>query len=156
MPSSWSLELLLELLFWRSKCKLPLLPLIDQCYLPSFNPKHPNFISTLLPVTWYSCISTSVRSLTMSSDTPAVAALILVPIAIAGSAAYVALKTSHLYKRVSRAFGSLWNHKGPSIRIHRQVHKLRRCDLSSSQTPSQFHSPGLLAANRALVPPANL
>jgi hypothetical protein len=70
----------------------------------------------------------------MSSDTPAVAALILVPIAIAGSAAYVALKTSHLYKRASRAFGCLWNSRASSTRSHRQVRKLRRSNISSSQT----------------------
>lgn len=66
----------------------------------------------------------------MSSDTSAVAALILVPIAIAASAAFLAVKISHLYKSARHVLSRSW----PSARLSHKRHKLRRSNLRSSQT----------------------
>ncbi|KAG0649376.1 hypothetical protein D0Z07_4404 [Hyphodiscus hymeniophilus] len=69
----------------------------------------------------------------MSSDTPASAALILVPIAIVASAAVVALKTSHLYRRIRSSWVYFWR-GSIATRSSSQRRKLRRSNLSSSQT----------------------
>ena len=73
----------------------------------------------------------------MSNVTPAIAALTLVPITIAASAAYLALKTTEFYKCISRSCSRVW--QGWSLnplegQQDRRRHKLRRSNLSSSQT----------------------
>jgi hypothetical protein len=85
------------------------------------------------PIAWYLCTSTSVQILAMSSNTPAAAALILVPIAIVVAATFIALKTSDLNGGISRSCGAFWRKAFPSNHSHRR-RKLRRSNLSSSQT----------------------
>jgi hypothetical protein len=95
--------------------------------------KPPNFTSTtLLTLLGIIACQHHFEVLAMSSDTPAAAALILVPIVIVASAAAVALKTSHLYKGISRILGRFWE-KNFSKQPHKR-RKLRRSNLSSSQT----------------------
>jgi hypothetical protein len=69
----------------------------------------------------------------MSSNTQAAGALILVPIAIAASAAYVAIKTTEGYNRLTRYCKSIWI-KSPLNTIEtRRRRKLYRSDISSNQ-----------------------
>jgi hypothetical protein len=70
------------------------------------------------------------KVLAMNHDIPTVAALILVPIAIAASAAFIALKASHFSKTFARAL----NRKFPRTTSQRRRRKLRRSNLTSSQT----------------------
>lgn len=72
--------------------------------------------------------------LAMSSDTPAIAALILVPIAIVASAAYVLLKLSQVYKGLVRACSRFWKNKLSSTGNSRRGNKLRCSNLTSSQS----------------------
>ena len=66
----------------------------------------------------------------MNSNTSAIAALILVPIAIAASAAFLAIKTAHLCRSASRALKHWFSAAKPS----QKRHSLRRSNLSSTQT----------------------
>lgn len=72
----------------------------------------------------------------MSSDTsPAIGALILVPIVIAASAAFIAIKTSELSHRAGRLCSKLWDNYYPWSQEQktRRRRKLRRSNLRSSQ-----------------------
>lgn len=74
----------------------------------------------------------------MVNSSTAVGALILVPIFIAGSAAFVAIKTTEAYKlsfgKFSKAWAS-WSQYIPGRESHRRrQEKKRRCKLSSSET----------------------
>jgi hypothetical protein len=69
----------------------------------------------------------------MSSTTTAIGALVLVPILIAASAAYVAVKTTEGYKRLSRYCIHLW-FKSPLNRTEsRRRRKLHASDISANQ-----------------------
>lgn len=72
------------------------------------------------------------KVLAMNNDTPAVTALFLVPFLIAISAAFWALKISHLSKGIARALKRAFRSKLPSSA--RRSRKLRRSNLTSSQT----------------------
>ena len=69
----------------------------------------------------------------MSSTTAAIGALVLVPIAIAASAAYIAIKTTEGYKRLSQYCSNIWI-KSPLNQIrNRQRRRYYGSDISSSQ-----------------------
>jgi hypothetical protein len=70
-----------------------------------------------------------------NNNTPAISALVLVPIAIAASAAYVALKTTVLYQHASRFCSNLWHQSrlNPAEARRRRRLKLSRSDISSTQ-----------------------
>lgn len=72
----------------------------------------------------------------MNSDTsPAVGALILVPIVIAASAAFIAVKTSETLQRAGHYCSKLWNEHSPWSHTQKtqKRRKLRRSNLPSSQ-----------------------
>jgi hypothetical protein len=69
----------------------------------------------------------------MSSTTAAIGALVLVPIAIAASAAYIAIKTTEGYKRLSRYCNNLWLKSPLNQTQNRRRRKCYGSDISSSQ-----------------------
>ena len=71
----------------------------------------------------------------MSSNNSAIGALILVPIFIAASAAYFALKAAELSESLARFVSNTWNKHSPwsSRYPSRRQRKLRRSNLRSSQ-----------------------
>ncbi len=71
----------------------------------------------------------------MNSTTSAIGALILVPIIIAVSAAFIALKASDLSQQVCRFIKKLWTQNSPLSNRNksRRRRKLRRSNLTSSQ-----------------------
>ena len=73
----------------------------------------------------------------MSSDTssPAIGALVLVPIVIAASAAYIAIKTSETADRLGRYCSKLWNNRFLWFQAQQtqRRRKLRRSNLPSTQ-----------------------
>lgn len=68
----------------------------------------------------------------MSSTTTAIGALVLVPIAIAASAAYIAIKTTEGYKRLSRYCSHIWLRSPLNQVESRRRRKLHASDISSS------------------------
>ncbi|EKD18649.1 uncharacterized protein L3040_002075 [Drepanopeziza brunnea f. sp. 'multigermtubi'] len=71
----------------------------------------------------------------MSSSNSAIGALILVPIVIAVSAAFIAIKFSHVCKRLGRHLKNFWNESVPwsdTSKANRR-RKLRRSNLRSTQ-----------------------
>ena len=71
----------------------------------------------------------------MSSGSPAIGALILVPIVIAASAAYIALKCAELSNRIGRYFRRLWDKYYPWSYNNNKTRRRRRdkrSDLSST------------------------
>jgi hypothetical protein len=67
----------------------------------------------------------------MSSTTTEIGALVLVPIAIAASAAYIAIKTTEGYKRLSQYCSRIWR-RSPFNQIeNRRRRKLHGSDVSS-------------------------
>lgn len=73
----------------------------------------------------------------MNSDTsPAIGALVLVPIVIAASAAFIAIKTSESAYRLGQYCSKFWNSHSPWSKTQktRKRRKLRRSNLPSSQT----------------------
>ena len=71
----------------------------------------------------------------MNSTTSAIGALILVPIVIAASAAYIALKTTELSKRIVTFCRNLWDDWYPwsNKRCHQRRRKIRASDPLYSQ-----------------------
>ena len=69
----------------------------------------------------------------MSSTTTAIGALVLVPIAIAASAAYIAIKTTEGYKRLSRYCSHIWRRSPLNQTESRRRRKLHGSDVSSNQ-----------------------
>lgn len=69
----------------------------------------------------------------MSSTTAAIGALVLVPIAIAASAAYIAIKTTEGYKRLSRYCNNIWARSPFNQSESRRRRRLYRSDTSSNQ-----------------------
>lgn len=71
----------------------------------------------------------------MNSNNPAIGALILVPIVIAASAAFIAIKASEFCKRAGRSIKNFWNDTYPwsSTNQSSRKRKLRRSNLRSSQ-----------------------
>jgi hypothetical protein len=116
--------------FAKASARCNFLPEIKHLVLFTF--LHILHISNTTRITWYHTCQHQFKVLAMSSDTPATA-LILVPIAIVASAAFVALKTSHLFNSVSRTIGRFWEAKFPYKSSYKR-RKLRRSNLSSSQT----------------------
>lgn len=70
----------------------------------------------------------------MSSTTAAIGALVLVPIAIAASAAYIAIKTTEGYKRLSRYCNNIWLKSPLNQTQNRRRQKCYGSDIPSSQT----------------------
>ena len=68
----------------------------------------------------------------MSSNTQAIGALVLVPIVIAASAAYIAIKTTEGYKRLSRYCNHVWLKSSLNQTESRRRRKLYRSDISSN------------------------
>jgi hypothetical protein len=69
----------------------------------------------------------------MSSNS-AIGALIIVPIVIAASAAYIALKTHSVFQTIARTLCRIWEEKFPwSHRKAIERRKQKRSDLSSTQ-----------------------
>lgn len=66
----------------------------------------------------------------MSSNTQAIGALVLVPIVIAASAAYIAIKTTEGYKRLSRYCTHIWLKSPLNQTESRRRRKLYRSDIS--------------------------
>ena len=92
--------------------------------------------STPAPIiTVYSATSTFLRVLAMNSNNPAIGALILVPIVIAASAAFIAIKASEFCKRAGRSIKNFWNNNYPwsSTKQSDRKRKIRRSNLRSSQ-----------------------
>lgn len=71
----------------------------------------------------------------MNSNNSAIGALILVPIVIAASVAFIAIKASEFLKRAGRSIKNFWNNNYPWSNTNQSVRrrKLRRSNLRSSQ-----------------------
>jgi hypothetical protein len=69
----------------------------------------------------------------MSSTTKAVGALVLVPIAIAASAAFIAIKTTEGYKRLARYCSHIWLKSPLNHTASRRRRKFYGSDFSSNQ-----------------------
>jgi len=68
------------------------------------------------------------------SNNPAIGALIIVPIVIAASAAYIALKTHSVFQSIARTCCRIWEEKSPwSRRRALERRKQKRSDFSSTQ-----------------------
>lgn len=71
----------------------------------------------------------------MNSNNPAIGGLILVPIVIAASAAFIAIKASSITERAKRYCVNLWREKAPWSDKNKtqRRRRLRRSNLTSSQ-----------------------
>ena len=76
----------------------------------------------------------------MNSNTPAIDALILVPIAIVASVAFLAVKSTHCYKYIVRYLRSIWANYRPRSHLLSFRRNCRRKDRHSDIYTSQIHA----------------
>lgn len=95
-------------------------------YGPYFSSKTYDFTLQHFTITWILAMSNTSRT------SPAVYGLVLIPIVIAASAAFVAIQSTQIGKDILRRCSNLWQVWSPSHKQDRR-RKHKRSDISSSQ-----------------------